>query len=55
MLERWFSQDGFSVKNKRITDLADPSISSDAANKKYVDNQLGAMPITASGSSSDLN
>ena len=27
-----FSQDGLSVKNKRITDLADPSVSSDAAN-----------------------
>ena len=50
-----FSQDGLSVKNKRITDLADPSVSSDAVNKKYVDNQLGSMPITASGSSSDLN
>ena len=50
-----FSEDGLSVKNKRITDLADPSVSSDAVNKKYVDNQLGSMPITASGSSSDLN
>ena len=50
-----FSQDGLSVNNKRITDLADPSVSSDAANKKYVDNQLGPMPITANGSSSDLN
>ena len=50
-----FSQGGLSVKNKRITDLADPSVSSDAVNKKYVDNQLGSMPITASGRSSDLN
>ena len=49
------SQDGLSVKNKRITDLADPSVSSDAVNKKYVTNQLGSMPITVSGSSSDLN
>ena len=45
----------YSANNNKITDLSTPTSDNDAANKKYVDDNIGALNLTQIITSSGLN